>query len=649
MAKYTETQTRKIISSYGGVGSIIETPKGALMIEPFDKWPFFRAIKNGNIQVEDFVINDNRLLKRLQTQKGFPKLKEFLRIPPNHSHPNNNSIPASPLETISSVYFPEWFYCNNCERFKNIRDWWKEWKNVMQKNNHQANKSDFIPPKCPYCYAKAIKKSKKTGKRQRIYYDLEQVRFIMTAPSGDMRDIPWKRWNKVNKEKKEDNETNSNNSIIFDWDNLCCENPQKQDLRYLKSKKYSDLAGIRIECDNCKSKNTLSGFFGMRIRVPNKNDVFYKPVLRTSNSCYYPILVSSIFLPTKREISLEDQNAIKEWLDDEEDINFIYKALRKKYAKEKIQNFIDGDIKGEFEPEIEYRLKEFNFLTEESRKKYPNTEKDEEESEHNLVFSRVKLNKLLKFNISNLTAIKRLKITTVQTAYSRQEPIDSDQFLNDEELEKSIEAKYTSKWANQTKYLPAIENFGEGIFVALDEQKISDWLQSANKNQKFKNRINQLFQNSRNSDLASVVTKFKDVTHLARFVLVHSLTHILIKELEFLCGYPATSLNERLFVDENKMAGFLIYTVAGSEGSYGGLVSQANEKDFQRILSAALYRATDCASDPICYNTEDGQGVGGLNMAACYSCSLLPENSCEEFNCFLDRSILIDKDYGFFN
>jgi hypothetical protein len=77
-------------------------------------------------------------------------------------------------------------------------------------------------------------------------------------------------------------------------------------------------------------------------------------------------------------------------------------------------------------------------------------------------------------------------------------------------------------------------------------------------------------------------------------------------------------------------------------------VSQANEQSFSRILKSALYRATDCASDPICYNTEDGQGVGGLNMGACYSCCLVPENACEEFNSFLDRSLIIDSEYGYF-
>jgi hypothetical protein len=135
---------------------------------------------------------------------------------------------------------------------------------------------------------------------------------------------------------------------------------------------------------------------------------------------------------------------------------------------------------------------------------------------------------------------------------------------------------------------------------------------------------------------------------LGKFILIHTLSHILIKEFEFLVGYPATSLNERLFIDEMGMSGVLIYTVAGAEGSFGGLVSQGTEEIFERILKSALFRATDCASDPICFYTMDGQGVGGLNMAACYSCSLLPETSCEEFNSFLDRGLLIDIDNGFF-
>jgi hypothetical protein len=129
-------------------------------------------------------------------------------------------------------------------------------------------------------------------------------------------------------------------------------------------------------------------------------------------------------------------------------------------------------------------------------------------------------------------------------------------------------------------------------------------------------------------------------------MLVHTLSHLLIKEFEFLVGYPSTSLNERLYVNEDKMQGVLIYTAAGSEGSYGGLISQAHPKQFEKLLNSALFRAKDCASDPVCFYADE-QGVGGLNLAACYSCSLLPEISCEEFNCFLDRALLISNEFGF--
>ena len=44
--------------------------------------------------------------------------------------------------------------------------------------------------------------------------------------------------------------------------------------------------------------------------------------------------------------------------------------------------------------------------------------------------------------------------------------------------------------------------------------------------------------------------------------------------------------------------------------------------------------------------------VGFLNLAACYSCCLLPETCCEEFNVFLDRGVAVgtydNKNWDFF-
>jgi len=257
------------------------------------------------------------------------------------------------------------------------------------------------------------------------------------------------------------------------------------------------------------------------------------------------------------------------------------------------------------------------------------------------------LKSLNDFGISNLTQISRLKITTVQTAFTRQEPLDKDDFLSGDESDSLIKAKYTSKWVNQTEYLPAVENFGEGIFFELYQNKINDWLDILFADDNFSKRITIISDNINNHELIPP-DKFANNQHLAKFILIHTLSHILIKELEFMVGYPATSMNERLFIDEADMSSVLIYTVAGAEGSFGGLVNQGNEGVFKNIMLSALNRATDCASDPVCLNSVDGQGVGGLNIAACYSCTLLPETSCEEFNSFLDRGLLIDSQNGFF-
>jgi hypothetical protein len=133
--------------------------------------------------------------------------------------------------------------------------------------------------------------------------------------------------------------------------------------------------------------------------------------------------------------------------------------------------------------------------------------------------------------------------------------------------------------------------------------------------------------------------------------LIHSFSHMLMRELEFSCGYPTASLKERLYISSNTeatMSGVLIYTAEGSEGSMGGLVSQGVSKKILEILKRGLERSINCSSDPLCWESE-GQGIFDLNLSACFSCSLVAETACEEMNLGLDRRILVDEEFGFFN
>lgn len=610
MSKYIQTQTRKMVGSFAGVGALIEDTKGVIKIAPIDRWIFFKQDKHLEHQ---YHIHDNRLLYRLKNDKGFPKIKSLIQMPGNTVKRFSNSQYVQPSDynnVAVGSYFPRWMFCSKCKRFKQIKYWWDKWSDVIdQYDKSNKNKADdFIPPKCGYCYEDA-----KKSKKRNTFYNLTQVIFIMTSSDGKIRDIPWDKWITFRKQtKNEDDDTVD----LSNW-GACCES---QDLRYEQGD-FEDLAGIHITCNNCSNKpTTLVGIFGLGFSSDKKGDHRYKSVIRSSNSVYYPILVHSIYLPSESGINKKDQLKIDEWFQDDEDVEFMYKALSKIYTINEIESYIDGIDADSEQKEVDYRRKEYQFILD--HEKY---------NKNDFIFNHQSSTSLK--GIINLVKISRLKMTTVQTGYTRQEPLDADLFLSGD-IDK-IKPQYTSTNAKNTEYLLGVENLGEGIFISFDIKYIGNYIS------KYKNSLKEVFEKSKGSSLFK--TKFTSVSHLGRFIYIHTLSHLLMKELEFSCGYPTVSLSERLFVDDVDMQGVLIYTVGGMDGSYGGLASQADPDKFKDLLDRVLERVKDCASDPICSHSE-GQGVGEMNLAACYSCALVAENACESFNSFLDRNIILKKE-----
>lgn len=624
--KYVEIATRKVVSSYGGVGSLFETMEGSIIIEPFDEWDYTKRCINKYISendldnIENCSVQDERLLARLQFQ--FSRLKYLFRIPSNISNSNFIVDPEDKERVINARYFPQWFYCSRCNSFKHISQWKEEWKKALNGRSYEEIDESFQTPKCAECYLKYKNKNKgknSSNLHKNSKFDLEQVRFIMTAPNGEIRDLPWDCWVTAKKD------SDASGQLILDFDHKCCDNP---DLEYRKSSTFEDYTGVRIKCRSCGKENTLSGLFGLRIKVPNTENIFYKPVLRTSNSVYYPIIFNSLYIPTKSE-EISHKKLIKDLSEINKTPEEIASILTIDIAV--VKKVLGVDSKPDFENEDQYRLKEYNYII----------SSDCLDQDEQFVIESSPIEKLKDYFISNLTQIKRLKMTSVQTGYTRQEPYDKDEFLKEESSKKAM---YTSSDKNMTKILPAIESYGEGIFFKLDDAAIEEWYSAYNTD--ILKRVNLIKQNIKSADCKNS-KHFEDDFHFAKFLLIHTLSHILIKELEFLCGYPATSISERLYVDSKSMHGVLIYTIAGTEGSYGGLVSHGASDKFSKLLISALIRACDCASDPVCYNS-DGQGVNGQNLAACYNCVLLPETSCEQFNSYLDRALLIDETFGFF-
>lgn len=639
MGKYEQIQTRKTISAYGGVGSIIETRDGSIIIKPFDEWPFFISI-DGNFQDHN-NIEDVRFKNRLS--KYFINLERLVKIPVNDLK-NGFQLQNGEQNTIGASYFPEWFYCSSCNKFDKITEWKYNWLNNVDLNH----KENFFPPKCYKCYAK-----NRNSKRK--FFDLEQVRFILTAPNGDIADIPWDKWSMLKREKREKS-NNENKDIDTNEETISLSNvdvPSDLLLEYRTSDKLDDLSGINIIAKNKEGETlnftTLSGLFNLRIKnqelIPNAEikEILFKPVIRSSNSVYYPNILSSIYIPAKDELNKTLIDYIKESHNDGDEPSRIVKDLKRNknvsISEDTIKRLIDNDfIERDVEiskSENEYRFDEFKYIT----------SKGNDEIKDLLIFDKVDSNYFQNDLIKSIFRMDKIKFTSVQTSYTRQEPISIDTALKEEDIESNkvdaIRKKYTSNKGLTTKYLPAIESFGEGIFFEFDNDNLDNWL---NSNQLIKTRVEPILNNYHNFDSAFN----KDIEVNPKLILIHTFSHLIIKELEYLCGYPSTSIQERIYVSETpNMNGVLIYTIAGSEGSYGGLTSLCDDDKIGKLIQSAIMRAKDCATDPICYHTT-GQGVGNLNLSACFSCSLLPETSCELFNSFLDRRLLIDEVFGYF-
>ncbi|MGW7050535.1 DrmB family protein [Streptomyces sp. NPDC054887] len=188
------------------------------------------------------------------------------------------------------------------------------------------------------------------------------------------------------------------------------------------------------------------------------------------------------------------------------------------------------------------------------------------------------------------------------------------------------------------RWLPAMEVRGEGVFLRLDEDRLGAWEKSA--------AVAARVERMRTAHQRVLAQRADDPSRVAsspatpRMVLLHTLAHVLINEWSLEAGYPAAALRERLYAADD-MAGVLVYTATSdSAGSLGGLVAQGEPETLGRTVRSAVRRAEWCSSDPLCMETE-ASGAGGINVAACHACVMLPETSCENNNILLDRALLV--------
>ncbi|MBL8808536.1 MAG: DUF1998 domain-containing protein [Planctomycetaceae bacterium] len=241
--------------------------------------------------------------------------------------------------------------------------------------------------------------------------------------------------------------------------------------------------------------------------------------------------------------------------------------------------------------------------------------------------------------IEKVVLVERLRVVKALTGFTRiGSPGDYGDLSEVPDLHRAPLARSSPTW------VPAAEVRGEGIFIQLREDAVQEWLSQP----RVITRANQL--NAAHIEFRRLrgILPYDDEFAVARYALIHSLSHSLIRQFSIDCGYSAASIQERIYSasgdDTNEaMAGVLLYTAAAdSEGTLGGLVALGEPRTLANHLDQALERTRLCASDPLC--SEHSAKADGLTLhgAACHACMFVSETSCERGNKYLDRTFLVE-------
>jgi MrfA Zn-binding domain len=587
-----------------GVGSLADFPNQSLMAAGLDVWP----------DQPECQIRDDRLARRLGV--------EYFRAPPPPPQEGQKNGAYLPF-----VRFPLWHFCPRCRTMK------------------KTNWNDAFPPRCdsslppprtgaPPCTTLAEKKR----------WRMVPLRFVVACENGHIDDFPWLAW------------AHSRPGQPLDVATVCS-NPL---LRFNYTGK-AGLMGLLIKCEGCGAKarslmgsagpNSLKGLLCSGNRPwlgPHGNESCASPnpprmLQRGATNLHFSKIASSILIPPFsdpiRKIVDDPHNwsvltgGQEDGALDETRLRIFaeIKKLDFKRLKEVVMQKLTGVGLGDrTETEEEYRYSEYTALLE-SPADY---EQDFVTEKPNLGAYEDEVSQC----IDQIVLVKKLAETRVLTGFSRINPPPYREFDQNDRSLLSLKAK---------QWLPGIRVYGEGIFFTLKKSKINDWLTDT-----LRKRYGEIFANHKR-----IYNKLgrKPREMPSKFILLHTLAHVLIRRLSFECGYGSSSLRERIYCWEGgsrEMNGILIYTAAGdSEGTMGGLVEQGKPGQFELLIRGALEDALWCSTDPLCIESR-GQGIDSLNRAACHACGLLPETSCEEGNRFLDRVALIgtpeNSSLGFF-
>lgn len=582
----------QILHTYG-IGSLVDLPNFSVVVAGLQLWEEPRE-----------EILEPRLLAAVQAEVG-PQVKRLVAMPwiENTDNPNDKwahiGIPVIP--------FPRWLRCTKCDILSRIDGGLF----TLEATNYRIDRTRYVHKNC-----------NPKGKAPLAV----PARFVMACRNGHLDEFPWQEFAHKYGPCSAGGGT----------------------LKILESGTGTRSTEVIVECAGCESRNLISTAFDRRAtdgpqcrgRHPHLRKFdptcqeIAEPLLLGASNTWFGITRSALAIPqgAPSVIDEEVESAWKDLSDSAiQDPSSLTQAIKFNPALRRL-NGIDVD---DLWIAIERRRNppEVTGPASAADLKSPEWERFVDPASapisNEFTIEDAGVPQAYASYLDQVVAATRLRETTALIGFARVEAPEPGT------TEDGVDIRRVALTTDKPLWIPANDTRGEGIFLRLPEELVASWESTAKTDPRMIALRN-----------AAIDRHGAKAWLGARYVLLHSLSHLIINELALECGYNTASLRERIYSSDGadgveKMAGILIYTAAAdSEGTLGGLVAMAKQNVFERVLRGAIRSADLCSSDPLCAEHQPTPDDRTEHGAACHSCLFVPETSCERNNRLLDRATI---------
>ncbi len=584
-----QVRRSQIVTTFGP-GAMVDLPNHSILISGLDQWT----------GVTEEIL-EPRLLEKLKEHLQLENLRMF-------APPRDSGDAFSSASGVVGWQFPEWFVTQNVRQ-------------STSKSGHQVRSRQLV-------HRTSLSRGKFIGddrKRQNVV----PVRFVRACRHGHIGDIDWYAF--VHKDGSncrahlwmDDVGTSGDITEI----QVRCECGQSRLLSEAVETGGHHKAGALGLCDG--SQPWLGPFANTRCEQPSRF------LIRTASNAYFPQKLAVISLPPRNEAVAKAVEQAWMFLEVAESVDDV----RRERKKDRVAKALEGISNEEVWMEIERRR---NPSAESSSRLKPDELKtliacDQERGDDHpgddffaRVLPRPVWDAPWMASIEQVVLVHRLREVVAQAGFTRFESATTNV---EGELEIGVQPALL---AREITWVPAIENRGEGIFIQFKSEALNEWaMQSA--------------VQSYGTSLLAGFEVWKSEHKGSRrefpplpYYMLHSLSHMLITSISLECGYPASSIRERIYAFDDVGYGILLYTGSpDSEGTLGGLVQEGRR--IHEHMRQALTNAELCSNDPVCsqHQPDNLHERRFLHGAACHGCLLIAETSCEQQNDYLDRALVV--------